>query len=375
MRRDRSILILVLLVLATGATFLLRSKGAPPVVGFAYTRTGAHYLDLARAALTEQGLPVPRFVYDSAAPTETSDGALTLAAAFAADPQVAVVVGPSNSRHALVTAPSYNAAGLPHIVPSATNRRLQGAGPSTFLLAPDDSVEGEFLARFAHRDLGARHAVVFYVNDEYGEGLRAGIVAAFTALGGVVAEAIPVGDDLDIDALMGSVARRHRPEVIFAAARSGETGRLLRTVQRYAPGLPVVAGDGAYFPEQLLSAAEGDLTELYVLAFWVYDSTDPAHRAFAARVRRVFGTDPSPEDALTEDALLLAAEARRVAGLDRGAIRRWLTGLGRDRPPFQGLTGAISFGPGRELPLTMVRFRGGKVERVTGSLVASMPSP
>jgi ABC-type branched-subunit amino acid transport system substrate-binding protein len=139
--------------------------------------------------------------------------------------------------------------------------------------------------------------------------------------------------------------------------------------------IPVVAGDGAYLPAQLMLNADGDLSGLYVLAFWVYDSTNAAHRAFAERVRRIFRTEPTPEDALTEDALVLATEARLAAGDDRAAVRRWLSGLGRDRPPFQGLTGAIGFGPQREFPLTMVRFRAGRAERVDRSLVGPAPPP
>jgi hypothetical protein len=92
-------------------------------------------------------------------------------------------------------------------------------------------------------------------------------------------------------------------------------------------------------------------------------------------VRRILGNEPTPEDALTEDALVLAATARAEGGPDRGAVRRWLTGLGHDRPPFDGLTGPIAFGAGRQLPLAMVKFVDGKAVRVPFSLVAPGPQP
>ncbi|MBW8771767.1 MAG: hypothetical protein JF590_00510, partial [Gemmatimonadetes bacterium] len=120
---------------------------------------------------------------------------------------------------------------------------------------------------------------------------------------------------------------------------------------------------------------DGDLSGLYVLAFWVYDSANAEHRAFAERVRRILHAEPTPEDALTEDALVLATEARLAAGSDRAAVRRWLAGLGRDHPPFRGLTGSIGFGPQREFPLAMVHFRDGRAERVDGSLVGPAPPP
>ena len=371
----RTILLSILLVAVTGVGLCVRAGSARPAVGFAYTRASAGYLDLAGAGLEARGIPVPRFRYDSVADSETSDGALLLASAFVADPALSVVVGPSNSRHALATAPAYNAAGLAQIVPSATNRRLRGAGAATFTLAPDDSVEGDFLARFAARDLGTHRAVVFYINDEYGEGLREGIEASFVAQGGTVLGSFPVGGETDIATLVDAAFQRGRPDVVLVAGRSEETGLILRAVRALGPKVPVVAGDGAYLPAQLLRFAGGDLSGLYVVAFWVYDSTDASHRAFAERVRRIFHAEPMPEDALTEDALVLATEARIAMGTDRAGVRHWLAALGRERAPFQGLTGKISFGPGRTFPLAMVRFREGRAERADRSLVAPAPSP
>lgn len=370
----RSDICWILCCLITGAA-CTRPSTRPPVVAFAYTKTSARYLDLAGEALRGRGAVLPRFLYDSLNDTESSDGALAFAAAVVGRTDVAVVVGPSNSRHALVTAPAYNAAGLAQILPSTTSRRLRGAGPGTFILVPDDSVEGEFMARFAWDSLHARRAVLFYANDEYGEGLRAGISAAFAALGGKVLEAIPTAEEMDYDAVVGSGIRRHRPDVVFSAGRGVETGKLVRQLRTTRIASPVVAGDGAYYLPHLQQGSGGDLSGLYVLAFWVLDSTNAAHRAFADRVRRIFGNEPTPEDALTEDALVLAATARREAGSDRLAVRRWLTGLGTDRPPFEGLTGPITFGAGRQLPLAMVRFVDGRVVRVPFSLVAPGPQP
>ena len=50
-------------------------------------------------------------------------------------------------------------------------------GPWTFMLAPDDSAEGAFMAAFAAERLGAQRVSIFFVNDEYGAGLRDGVRA------------------------------------------------------------------------------------------------------------------------------------------------------------------------------------------------------
>lgn len=351
------------------------SGGERAVVGFAYTQSSAMYVALADSTFRARGQVAPVILYDSLSPQESSDDALTFAATLIGRRDVAVVVGPSNSRHALATAPAYNAVGLPQIVPSATNRRLREAGPYTHLLAPDDSVEGEYLARFARHALHARRAILFYVNDEYGEGLRSGIVSTFAAQGGEVAEVDPIGEATDIPTLLSAAIARHGTDVIICAGRATETALILKAVRSIAPGTPVVAGDGAYYLPLLTASAGADLSGLYVLSFWVYDSTDPAHRQFASTVRRTLHADPKPEDALTMDALALAAAARAAVGPDRAKIQRWLLGLGRDRPPFPGLTGPIAFGPERVLPLAMVQFRNGVAMRVVDSLVAPGTPP
>jgi branched-chain amino acid transport system substrate-binding protein len=365
----------LLYTLTLGSAGCTGMQPRPQVVGFAYARNSAPYLDLSAAATEARGLPPTRLLYDSTTAVESAEAALAFAARLVGTSAVAVVVGPSNSRNALATAPAYNAAGLAHLVPSATSRRLRGAGPATFVLVPNDSVEGDHLARFAWNVLGARRAVTFYANDEYGEGLRAGIRSAFTALGGTVLEEVPTANEMDYEAVVTSVRRRHSPDIFFSAGRGVETGQLLVAARAGGAPPPVVAGDGAYSLPLLDRPTGGDLRGLYVLAFWVYDSTRADHRAFADRVRRTLGAEPTPEDALTEDALVLAATARAAAGPDRAAVRRWLAGLGTERPPFEGITGPIAFDPERSLPMAMVQFVDGQAHRVIDSLVAPRPQP
>src|SRR5262245_21214832 len=133
----------IVMLLTIGTAGCARLQPRPPVVGFAYTMISANYRDLAAEAVAARGLPATTFLLDTATEHENSEAALAFAASLVGRSDIAVVVGPSNSRHALATAPAYNAAGLAQLVPSATSRRVRSAGPSTFVLVPDDSVEGE----------------------------------------------------------------------------------------------------------------------------------------------------------------------------------------------------------------------------------------
>src|SRR6185436_19152449 len=61
---------------------------------------------------------------------------------FAAIPGLVAVVGHGGSRDALRGAAVYNREHVPHVVPTATTRRLALSGPWTFAMAPNDSIEG-----------------------------------------------------------------------------------------------------------------------------------------------------------------------------------------------------------------------------------------
>src|SRR2546427_12789968 len=59
------------------------------------------------------------------------------------------VVGHGSSRGSLVASSVYNEAGIPQITPPSTSRLLHAVGPWAFMLAPDDSAEGAFMAALA----------------------------------------------------------------------------------------------------------------------------------------------------------------------------------------------------------------------------------
>jgi len=103
---------------------------------------------------------------------------------------------------------------------------------------------------------------------------------------------------------------------------------------------------------------------IYVVAFWLPDAPDSLSRAFVARFRRVVGRDPQSTDAMSHDALLLAATAIRTAGASRRGVRDYLRALGRSRPPFAGVTGPITCTASRPAALVMAQLRHGVPVRV-----------
>lgn len=287
---------------------------------------------------------------------------------LAANADVVIAVGPGGSREALQVAPIYRAAGLVDVVPTATSRLLATAGEYTLVMAPNDSVQGEFIGAFADSALGARRAAIFYVPDEYGIGLGAGTAAAFRQRGVELLDRIPMRLTLDCvteaggpqfyDDLAAELALRGVPDVIVVAARTVEAGCLARALAPRFPRAVLIAGDGTYLEEIFFRRAGPAAQGVHLVTFWHPDLPDSASRHFARTFAARVGRGPRHGEAVFFDATMLAAAAIREAGADRAAVRAWLLSLGRSRPPYQGITGPIEFTPGHRHPMLMARVQG-----------------
>jgi len=343
-----------------------RSEPRVAVIGYAFPLWGTTTVQVARDEIASwpPGAPVIRIVYDSITQGDPPDVEVMRAQRLAQIPDLVGVVGHGGSRGSLAAAPIYAAAGIPQIVPTGTSRLLGQAGPWTFVLPPNDSIEGALIGRFTAERLGARRVALFFTNDEYGVGLRDGVVAELARRGIAVLSQVGVDPRSDIPTLVAATLRRDAPDAFIMAARTVETGRVARAAYGRVPRLRVVAGDGAVDVPNLVALAGPAADSIYVVAFWLADPPDSMSRAFVERFHRITGRDPGPDEAMNHDALMLLAHAARTAGPDRAALRRYLEALGRSRPPYRGVTGDITFLPERPTRLVMARLRGGRLERL-----------
>jgi branched-chain amino acid transport system substrate-binding protein len=340
----------------------------PPVIGFAYSRPTPNAADVAREALARRangrGLEI-RIERDSRASGPSLD--VEMATRLVAIPGMAGVVGHQDSRGSLLAAPIYAEARIPLVIPTGTSRLLQTASPWVFTLAPDDSAEGSFIAEFAVGPLGARTIAILYDNDEYGRGLRDGVRAALTQRGRrlsgeapIGAVCAPTGATLGGEASIALVTPpRAPPDVVVIAGRTRDAACIGRQVAARAPGVQLIAGDGVEIDSAFVRELGGAADSVYVVAFWYAALPHPGLDAFVAAHRRIVGRAPTASEAMQFDALLLLAQAIRDVGANPAAVRNYLADLGASRPPYPGVTGPISFAPGRQRPLFMLRLRQG----------------
>ncbi len=298
------------------------------------------------------------------------EGDVKIARHLAGIPNLIGVVGHSDSRSSIMVAPIYNEAEVPQIVPTATSSRLEEAGPWTFRMAPDESVQGAFIASFAASRLRARSATIFYHIDEYGTGLRDSLIASLGERGIAVLDLVPFDwiyrplpgqlPEQDFEAIVSASVRRARPDVVIIAGRSQEAGTIGRFMHELLPDARLIASDGVEVMELFLKNAGESADSFHTVAFWHPDSPDEVSREFVERFNRAFGRHPGPAEAMNYDAIMLLAEAARQVGPNRALLRRYLGELGVVRPPYRGVTGMISFTPDRPARLIMTRVSEGK---------------
>ncbi|MDT8369251.1 MAG: ABC transporter substrate-binding protein [Longimicrobiales bacterium] len=316
----------------------------PPLIAFA----GAiPYHDAARLAIAEAeeagGLPPfdTLFVVES---SNRAEPALAVAEEIVSHPGLVAVVGHANSAASILTAQIYNAREIIQIAPTSTAPAYSEVGPWSFRIVPSDAMQGPFLVERlmdAFPD-GARTAL-FYVNDDYGRGLR---VAARAALdperypvvvdlphleGAVTAQDVQRG----IEALAASA-----PEVILWLGRPEPLALFLPSIRERWPDTPIYAGD----------AVARALTLQYPRSHWkgVYysdfvDPTRPEVAAYLDRLRSRTGLEGSGGEVLVRDAVRILLDAIREGARTSEEIREYLLSLGRERPRFTGLSGSVAF--------------------------------
>lgn len=284
------------------------------------------------------------------------------ASILSADPEVVAVVGPGGSREALQVAPIYAREKLPDLVPTATSRLLSTAGAYTFVLAPDDSVQGDFLAAFADTALGVRRLAIFYVPDEYGIGLAAGTAVSAGARGLALLDRTPIrllqdcgsaAERTHYDDIAAQLARRGTPDAVVIAARTVEAACLTRALRSRWPHVDILGGDGIYPDASFFVRAGAAAEGVHLVAFWHPDLPSEESRAFRARFEQQLGRLPRHGDAVFFDAAMLAATAIRAVGADRQAVTAYFRSLGTARPPYPGVSGPIAFGAASRRALLM----------------------
>ena len=296
------------------------------------------------------------------------------ATAFAAEANVAGVVGNLNSSVAQSTQPVLATAKIVQVSPANTNPTLtQGADFKTapkrtydtyFRTCTTDAVQGPFAAQYLFK-AGITKVATIHDKKAYGQGLVEAFTGEFTKLGGTVVAAETINPD---DSNYQSVITKVKPKGPGAVYYGGEypqAGPLSQQMKAAGLNVPLMGGDGIFDPKFITL---GGTTSAGDLATSVGAPTDQlvAGKKFLADYAAAGYKDPAAAyGAYSFDAANAIINALKVSLKDAkdvvSARQATIDALGK--VSFEGVTGTVAFdkyGDSTSRVLTVYKVADGK---------------
>jgi branched-chain amino acid transport system substrate-binding protein len=283
---------------------------------------------------------------------------------------VSAVIGHLFSSTTIAASPVYNGGEEPvaAISPSSSSPEISAAGDYTFRICPSDLAHGAALAQWVHDTLGLRRGAVFYLNDQYGRGVRQTFVRDFIRRGGELVAIDPyLGDTPEVGPYLDRMLKIGRVQFLVVAGNRGEAEEILRQARTRGLQMPVLGGDGLEGIEEAGAIADG----VYLSSAYLPSLNTPANRAFLQAYRKKFpgAALPNQPAAATYDAVYLLRDVIARVGSKREDVRQALAQVGTGTPAFKGVTGTIAFDMRGDVPNQAVYIgmvREGRVSLASG---------
>lgn len=246
--------------------------------------------------------------------------------------KVLAVAGPTCSGESLASVNVFNDNKVVALSPSATSPKLTSAGDYWFRIAPSDSFQGSVAAKYARNKMGAKRAGIFYLNNDWGVGLKDSFKQTFTQLGGEIStEQSMMGDTTDVRTELTRI-RALNSDLIYLACYPKECSIALKQISDFGINISVLGADGSDDPQTLSSlgnAAEG-------LTITIASSDNSAE--FSKSYKSLYGKEAGAYTAQSYDAVRLLASALKSGATDGDSIKKYLYGVS-----YNGTSGTIEF--------------------------------
>ena len=275
--------------------------------------------------------------------------ATTIKDRFINDRDVIGIVGPAFSGETKALIPDIQAAGLPMISASATNKDLPTVVPNASVfhrvIADDELQAGGVVAYLAGES--PRSVVVVHDNTEYGKGLADGVVAQAQAKGITISSTEILDPKAqDFSATVNKI-RAANPSHIFYGGYYAEAGRFKKQLTDAGVRATFISGDGSLDPQFVdnagAAAAEG--SRLTCPCNLALETSEGALKTYYDNFRRSIGKEPGLYSPEAYDAAKILIQGIKAGNTDRPKLLRYLEDFGR----YEGVSKTIEFEPNGNL--------------------------
>lgn len=273
--------------------------------------------------------------------------------------QVIALLGEVASSRSMAAAPTAQSNKIPMISPASTNEEVTKRGDYIFRICFIDPFQGEALANFAAKSLGAKRAAVLIdMKQDYSLGLAEAFKRTWLASGGqIVQEQSYASNDKEFRAQLTTI-RSAQPDVIFVPGYYTEVSLIVRQARELGLKVPMLGGDGWDSPE-LTKGAETEFENTYLSNHFAAEDPDPVVQNFVQKYKAKYNKEPDAMAALGYDAARILADAIKRAGTTEGPKLRDAIAQTKD---FMGVTGKITINAQRnaDKPLTILKVVNGQ---------------
>ncbi|MDQ0142041.1 branched-chain amino acid ABC transporter substrate-binding protein [Cupriavidus necator] len=280
------------------------------------------------------------------------------------DDGVAVVVGYYNSGVALPSSLIFARAGIPVILPAATNPAITHQGLKTvFRIIATDTQNSGAAGKYAVNAMKGQRIAVMDDRTAFGQGAADEFKKAVTRAGGRIAIAEYISDKaVEFSAQLTSI-RAANADILFFGGLDSQGALITKRMRELGMRTQFVGSGGiadSIFLNIAGPAADGAMA-------WEYGrpvETLPQGKAFMQKFRKRFGTDGLSYAPFAYDATWVAIHAIRQANSATSAD--FLAALRATH--YEGITGKIAFDPNGDLKnptSTLYQVKGGRWVPVT----------
>lgn len=282
--------------------------------------------------------------------------------------KVVAIVGNTDSDSALAIGPIAQKAGIPYLTAGATSPKLPDEVGSCMFLEPfGDNVQAAAGAEFMYNNLNCKTAWLLWdKGTEYTTLLAKYWKERYQELGGkILGEDTYSQGDTDFSAQIARLKKLNpQPDGLYIAVlQASDGGAIAKQMRDAGIMLPIVGGDGWDGPELVGVAGKAANNVYFSTHAFMSPDAGPRMKAFIEAYKKEYGVDPeSAFAALGYDAIYLMADAiKRAGSTDPKAICKALS----ETKGFQGITGTITYPPGKRVPQKTVTIIGIKNEKYT----------
>ena len=247
--------------------------------------------------------------------------------------------------------------------PASSSPKLSGISSYFVRNWPSDVLEATVLAEYAYERLNIRKAVIFYVNNDYGLGLKEEFSKTFRKKGGEILgiEAYPL-NARDFRSLVGKYRNRFEDiEAIYLAGYHRDMAFATKQLREGGyKGLTLADADYG-IPEVIEIAGEAAEGNIYASPWYNPEANETAKK-FARIFKQRYKTFPSEFEGNGYDALKLIVEGIQKHGCDPIKVAQHIKQIKH----YPGAGGYLTFTPKGDVikPIAIMKVEKGEFKRM-----------